>query len=152
MIQQGRYYMASINRIANIIYPEFYQTPYIFAYYKLNSELKAMIEESGYKNEFIKKYNKSLRFLENLKQNCINQRKLFEKLTECKDLYSIMIFGNKNIRILFTFLDIKARKNAILLYSFEEKDDKNNSNYGYTKAIDIATDRIREIKEFLCNQ
>ena len=141
--------MASINKVVNIIYPEFYQTQYIYAYYKFNDELKAMIEESGYKNEFIKKYRKSLRFLENLKQNCIYQRKLFEKLTECKDLYSIMLFGKKNIRILFTFMDVKTRKNAILLYSFEEKDDNNNSNYGYTKAMEIANARIKEIKDYL---
>jgi len=144
--------MANINRIANIIYPEFYETQYIFVYYKLNNELKAIIEESGYKNEFVKKYNKSLRFLENLKQNCIHQRKLFEKLTECKDLYSIMLFGKKNIRVLFTFMDVKTQKNTILLYSFEEKDDKNNSNYGYIKAIEIANDRIIEIKDYLDNQ
>lgn len=83
---------------------------------------------------------------ENLKENCFHQRKLFEKLTECKDLYSIKLFGEKNIRILFTFMDIKNKKYAILLYPFEEKDDKNNSKYGYTKSINIANERIKEIK------
>ena len=53
--------------------------------------------------EFTRKYFKSLKFLDALKENCFGQRKLFEKLKDSNGLCSIMLQGEKNIRILFAF-------------------------------------------------
>jgi hypothetical protein len=50
-------------KISNIIYPESFQTQYLYCYIAFNNELKEMIEQSGYKSEFVKKFRKSLRFL-----------------------------------------------------------------------------------------
>ena len=102
-------------------------------YYKLNDELKDMIERSGYKNQFIVKYRKSLRFLEALKTRCyLGNSDLFEKLLNEDNLYSIRLFGNKNIRILFSFITIEGFNKAILLNAFEEK---NKSDYEKAKLI-----------------
>ena len=90
--------------IDNIIYPfdSKYPTEYIKAYKTLGDELEDIIENSGYKNTFLKKYQKSLKFLEGLKTRCcIGNRELFEKLLDEDNLYSIRLFGEKNIRILF---------------------------------------------------
>jgi len=76
-------------KISNIIYPEEFKTNFIYVYLEYEDELKRIIEQSGRKDEFIRKYRKTLLFLNNLKTNCIKQRKLFEKLKDCKDLYSI---------------------------------------------------------------
>jgi hypothetical protein len=56
-----------------ILYPEEYNADYIKSFYSFNSELKAIIEKSGYKKEFTLKYFKALKFLVNLKKNCINK-------------------------------------------------------------------------------
>ncbi|HZK44173.1 MAG TPA: hypothetical protein VFC73_07795 [Syntrophomonadaceae bacterium] len=51
--------------------------------------------------------------------------------------------GQKNIRILFAFMNIKARSRAVLLNVFEEK---NKSDY--VSAIRITNDRKDEINSF----
>lgn len=118
----------------NIIYPfdSKYPTGYIKVYYKLNNELENMIENSGYKKTFLSKYQKSLRFLERLKTRCFEKKDLFEKLLDEDNLYSIRLFGEKNIRILFSFISIKGNSKAILLNAFEEK---NKSDYESGKRI-----------------
>ncbi len=121
--------------IDNIIYPFDlkYPTDYIKAYHELNKELEDMIENSGYKKHFLSKYRKSLRFLEGLKTRCcLGNSDLFEKLLEEDNLYSIRLFGEKNIRILFSFISIKGKSKAILLNAFEEK---NKSDYESGKRI-----------------
>lgn len=128
--------MVKLDKISNIIYPEIFNSKYIYVYKTLNIELKELIEESGYKNEFIKKYRRSLKLLENLKDNCIIH-KTFEKLRNAKNIYSIRLKGQKNIRILFTFAQINSRDIVILLYPFQEKDNKNNKT-SYRHAISIA--------------
>ena len=80
-------------------------------------------------------------FLEGLKTRCyIGNSKLFEKLLEEDDLYSIRLFGEKNIRILFIFVTINAENKAILLNAFEEK---NKSDYKI--GIKVANSRKDEI-------
>ncbi len=119
----------------NIIYPfgSKYPTEYIKVYYALNDELEDMIERSGYKKTFLSKYRKSLRFLEGLKTRCyIGNSTLFEKLLEEDNLYSIRLFGEKNIRILFSFITIDGKNKAILLNVFEEK---NKSDYESGKRV-----------------
>lgn len=128
----------------NIIYPEFYKTKYIFTYSSFNKELKEIIEQSGFKNEFTRKYRKALRFLDGLKRNCTNQ-KSFERLSSETEIYSIRLIGEKNIRILFTFMKFSNEEIAVLVYSFQEKDDKNNSKTSYSANIKIAEKRIEEL-------
>ena len=129
--------------LQKILYPLEYKTDYIKTYYKFNSELKNIIEKSGYKKQFTVKYFKSLKFLISLKRNCIQQSKLFEKLINVDyDLYSIKLHGkNKNIRIIFIFMEVEGEEIVLLLNSFEEKAKKD-----YYNSISIAYERIKSIK------
>lgn len=134
----------------NIIYPfdSEYPTEYIKIYYTLNNELEDIIESSGYKKTFLSKYQKSLRFLEGLKTRCfLGNSDLFEKLLDEDNLYSIRLFGEKDIRILFSFIDINGNGKAILLNVFEEK---NKSDYESGKRI--ARVRKNEIINVLNNK
>jgi hypothetical protein len=110
-----------------------YPTEYIKVYHTLNNELEDIIESSGYKKTFLSKYQKSLRFLEGLKTRCcLGNSDLFEKLLDEDNLYSIRLFGEKNIRILFSFIAINGNSKAILLNVFEKK---NKSDYESGKRI-----------------
>lgn len=127
----------------NIFYPfgSKYSTEYIKVYHTLNNELEGIIESSGYKKTFLSKYRKSLRFLERLKTRCcLGNSDLFEKLLYEDNLYSIRLFGEKNVRILFLFITINGNSKAILLNVFEEK---NKSDYESGKRI--GNDRKNEI-------
>lgn len=136
-------------RLNNIIYPEKFNSDFIYTYIDFEKELKDMIERSGYKPEFIRKYRSSLRQLDNLKIQCTTLRKSFEKLRNAENLYSMKLHGGKNIRILFTFITCSNKIIAVLLYPFEEKDKKNNSKTGYNNAIQVANDRIEKLQDFL---
>lgn len=136
--------MQNINNslLGKIIYPECFakDSNCIKAYNGLNDELKELVEISGYKSIFSKKYNKALRFLENLKTHCTEQEKLFELLIGEEGLYSMRLKGEKNIRVLFCFSQINNIQVAILLNCFEEKSKKD-----YAKAIKIANVRRKEL-------
>ena len=127
--------------LSKILYPTEFNNNYILAYYTFNSELKNIIEKSGYKIEFTKKYFKSLKFLIDLKRNCTEHNLLFEKLKNVQsDLYSIKLHGVKNIRIIFIFKVIIDKEYVILLNAFQEKDRSD-----YKNGILIAYDRIKKI-------
>ncbi len=49
----------NITKMAKIIYPVSFNTQYVYAYRELNDELRDLIETSGYKNEFTRKYRRS---------------------------------------------------------------------------------------------
>lgn len=138
--------MGNTIKVSNILYPEKFQTNFIVVYSSFNDELKILIEESGYKNEFTRKYFKSLKFLDSLRENCFVQGKLFENLKESNGLWSIMLHGEKNIRILFAFISNEYRSFAVLLYAFQEKDKKNNSRTGYDNAKEVASRRLHDIE------
>lgn len=126
--------------LQKIWYPERYESTYIYTCSGFNEELKDLISKSGYEDEFKHKYHKGLRFLENLKQNCVEQASLFECLKETDGLHSMKLKGRKNIRILFSFEVLEGRKAAVLYYCFEEKKTSD-----YRDAISIAQDRRKEI-------
>jgi len=126
--------------LQKIRYPEEYETKYVYTYPTFNDELADMISKSGYVNEFKIKYHKSLRFLENLKRNCIEQSRLFERLSEAEGLHSIKLRGEKNIRILFSFEVIDGREIAILYCCFQEKRSRD-----YDDPIRIAKIRKNNI-------
>jgi hypothetical protein len=129
-------------KISNIIYPEEFKTNYIYAYVTYQDELKDIIQQSGRIDEITKKYRNSLTFLSSLRTNCFKQRKLFEKLKKCKNIYSIKLHGEINLRVLFTFMKHGGKDIAILLYPFIEKDSKD-----YEEAKIIASNRIKTISE-----
>jgi hypothetical protein len=133
-------------KVSKVLYPDFFNSDYIIAYSEVNEELKELIGLSGYKEEFTRKFRRTLIMLENLKRNCIKQ-KSFERLIKNGDIYSIRLIGKKNIRILFMFTYDCGREVVVLLYAFEEKDNKSKSKYSYNSAIEIAKDRINKILE-----
>lgn len=128
-----------------IVYPEKFNCNRIRTHPKFEEELKNVIEKSGYKQRFIKTFRLRLKHLEQYWEICINKKDWFESLKRAPGLYS-MRFNNgpKNIRIIFKFAGFKKRKIALLLCSFEEKEPKD-----YTKAIEIANERIEQIKYML---
>jgi hypothetical protein len=129
-------------KISNIIYPEQFKTNYIFAYVDYQDELKDIIQQSGRVDDITGKYRKSLNFLSSLKTNCFQHRKLFEKLKDCKNIYSIKIHGEINLRVLFTFINYDNKDIAVLLYPFIEKDTKD-----YEEPKIIASKRIEKLLE-----
>ena len=128
-----------------IIYPEEFNSNYIFTYFSFNEELKVLLEESGQKKNFSRKYKIKLSFLEKLKKQCIYQ-KSFEQLKDNGIIYSIRFVDKQNIRILFSFFYDKGREIVILLNCFQEKDNKKKqSSKSYAKAIEVAKERINEL-------
>lgn len=136
--------MNSIKTVTNIYYPfdSIQKTDYIKVHLNFDDELKQLLERSGYKNDFIKKFRFALKYLEKLKSQCVHNSNLFEKLRNEDGLYSMRLFGQKNIRILFVFLNINGRDKAILLCAFEEKEPSD-----YRKPTKQAHQRRNEIIE-----
>lgn len=130
---------------SKIIYPEEFNSNYIFTYTSFNEELKDLIEKSGKKGDFARKYRKNLSFLEKLKRQCI-QHKSFEQLKDNGIIYSMKFVDELNIRILFSFFYDRGREIVILLHCFPEKENKKkSSSKSYAKAIEIAKERINEL-------
>ncbi len=131
------------NNLLNIIeYPELYNSEYILVYDTFNIELRKLLEKSGNIEDFISKYNKCLRFLENLQRTCVESSNNFEELKNTTGLYSMKIKNKQNIRIIFFFDSIKSKEKVILLNCFMEKSKKD-----YIKNIAIAQSRRTEILE-----
>lgn len=72
------------------------------------------------------------------------QPKLFEHLLDADGIYSIMLKGKKNLRILFDFQEFQGEKSAVLYNCFQEKRTKDYSE-------EIKTAKIRR-KEIFGNQ
>ena len=107
--------------------------------------MKDILERSGLKDNLRHKYRQRLPHLDERTQECIRKKDWFEKLKYEKDLYSMKFKGDKNIRIIFAFVAYKGSEYAILLYPFEEKDDKNKGQYSYDTAKPIAQKRLMEV-------
>jgi len=60
-------------------------------------------------------------------------------------LYAMKINDDKNIRILFSFVEYKGIKYAVLLHAFEEKKGKRKSSTSYVTAIRVAQQRLKEV-------
>lgn len=131
---------SKVIELHKILYPEKYESEYIYTYAVFNEELRDIIGKSGYEKDFKIKYCKSLRFLENLKRNCIMNSNLFEKLVNAEELYSVILKGIMNIRIIFDFQIFNGKEVAILYTCFVERKTKD-----YEKAINIAILRRLEI-------
>lgn len=122
-----------------ILYPEEYPSDYIVTYPLFNNELKELIEKSGYIKIFKVKYYKSLRFLEQLGRNCVMQPNIFEKLVKSDGIYSMILKGEKNIRILFSFEYVKNKEKVVIYNCFQERRTKD-----YSKEIILAKKRRKD--------
>lgn len=130
-----------------VLYPEEFKSAYIREYPSYENDLRELLERSGYKDEFCGKYKQRLMFLEEWNERCIQRRNWFERLKHVgKELYSMKFKTQKNIRILFVFKECKGVGYVILLYPFEEKNDKKmKGKDSYGAAIQIALKRLREV-------
>lgn len=133
---------AEMINLHKILYPEEYESGYIFTYITFNAELKVLIEKSGYKKTFKIKYFKGLQFLSNLKRTCTMLPKLFEELLGSDGIYSMTLHGQKNIRILFIFEEINQQEVVVLLNCFQERRTKD-----YVKEISEAKSRWKELTD-----
>lgn len=135
-----------MNRMGEIFYPEAFHAKSIRTHLNFESDLTNMLERSGQKADFWGKYKQRLRFLDDRKEKCILKSDWFEELKQADGLYS-MIFdkSQKNIRILFTFIEYNKVKYALLLCAFQEKDNKKKSQYSYSTKIPIARKRLEEV-------
>lgn len=135
------------SKMESIIYPEEFISEYIYCHPEFNDDLEEIISKSGEETQFVRKFRKALKFLENLKKNCTNQSQIFEKLKKEKYLYSMRIKDKHNVRILFSFFEYGKKEIVILLYAFPEKSPatkKNPKSYSY--AIEKAKERLEELK------
>ncbi|MDD3894779.1 MAG: hypothetical protein PHU36_07155 [Syntrophomonadaceae bacterium] len=137
-----------MSQLGKIVYPEVFKAKYIMTHWDFENDLKDVLERSGQKNDFIGKYKQRLRFLDDRRDKCILKHDWFEELKQADGLYSIK-FNNtqKNIRIIFTFIEYNEHKYALLLSAFAEKDKKKMSQYSYRKHIPLAQRRLREVIE-----
>lgn len=131
--------------LAKIHYPEAFNGEYIRVHWDFEKDLKDILEKSGLKDNFTSKFKQRLKHLNDRKRECVRKRDWFEKLKKEKDLYSIKFKDEKNVRILFAFIAYEGIEYAILLYPFQEKDDKNKSQYSYDTAKPIAQGRLKEV-------
>lgn len=137
-----------MNRKGKVLYPEEFNSKYVVTHPDYESDLKGILDRSGRKADFINKYKNRLRFLEERKKNCVQRSKWFEDLKRADQINAILFDKNeKNIRILFSFIEHKGIQYAILLYAFEEKDNKNRSQTSYKTGIPIAQKRLKEVME-----
>lgn len=130
-----------------VLYPEAFRGHYIRAHRDYESDLIYILERSGKKADFTAKYKMRLKYLEERREQCVLKRDWFETLKHTGSLYSIKFKDDKNIRILFSFVEYKGISYAILLHAFEEKSGKRKSPTSYDTAIPIAQQRLKEVLE-----
>ncbi len=134
-----------MSSLENVLYPKEYKSGYIKEHPKYKGELKDLIERSGFKDKFWNLYKNKLRWLEKERENCIERDNWFELLKYADgNIYSMIFKTQKNIRILFGFVDLMGNQHAVLLHPFEEKDRK-KSGKCYRTAIPIAQARLWEV-------
>lgn len=127
--------------LGNIVYPEEFNHDSILAHLKQEDELKILLEDSGLKTAFLKRYRQRLKFLSTHLDTFFHKSEWYESLKNVNNMYSMKIKGlDKNIRILFCLWKIENRQKIILLTTFEEKKSSD-----YSKYIVIAQQRIEEL-------
>ena len=135
-----------MNRLGKILYPEVFNMKCIKTHWDFEKDLRNILERSGHKADFWGKYKQRLQFLDNRQEECILKHDWFEKLIQAEGIYSMKFNkSQKNIRILFTFIEYNKLKYALLLYAFEEKDSNKMSRYSYTTRIPLAQKRLKEV-------
>jgi hypothetical protein len=126
-----------------ICYPFEFQNAFIREHPEYENDLKDILERSGFKEKFRGLYKQRLKFLEERKELCIQRRDWFERLKHVDgDLYAIKFKAQKNIRIIFCFIEYQEMKYAVLLYPFEEK-ESGKIRGSYITANPTALSRYR---------
>ena len=137
-----------MNRWGKVLYPEAFKGSYIRTHWDYENDLKDILERSGKKDDFTSKYKMRLKFLDERRENCVQKRDWFEVLKYGNKLYAMKIKDYKNIRIIFSFVEYKDIKYAVLLHAFEEKTGKRKSPTSYDTAIRVAQQRLKEVIEW----
>jgi len=78
-----------MDRFKNILYPEAFNSNYIKEHWDYEDDLKGILEESGYIDDFNGKYKQRLRFLEERMELCVQRKAWFERLKKTNGLYSM---------------------------------------------------------------
>ena len=134
-----------------VVYPAQFNSNFIREHPKYEDDLRKLIEKSGVKGKFLGQYKQRLRFLEDNSELCSQHTNWFELLRYAgEELYAMRFKDQKNIRILFAFVDYMQTQYAVLLYPFQEK-EKEGKKGSYAAAIQVALERLREIREGLDN-
>jgi hypothetical protein len=134
-----------------IFYPAAFNSTTIREHPKYEDDLKDLIEKSGVKNKFWGLYKQRLTFLKEHSELCSQRTAWFEHLKWFdEDLFSMIIKFEKNIRILFTFVEHEGTQYAILLHPFQEKESGKKKD-SYKAAAPVALKRLNDIREGLKN-
>ena len=132
-----------------IFYPEEFKVNYIREHPHYEDDLKKLIDKSGFRDKFCGLYKQRLRFLDEHGGLITKKRDWFERLKHADgELYAIKFKAQKNIRVLFTFIEYQQVQYAVLLYPFEEKESKKKGKMktSYDAAIPIALERLKEVR------
>jgi hypothetical protein len=134
-----------------IFYPAAFNSKTIREHPEYENDLKDLIEKSGVKDKFWGLYKQRLTFLDERGELCIFRTAWFEHLKWYDDeLFSMILKFQKNIRILFAFMEYEGNHYAILLYPFQEKESGKKKN-SYKAAAPVALKRLDDIREVLNN-
>ncbi len=134
-----------------MVYPAAFNSNLIREHPDYESELKKIIEKSGAKAKFWGLYKQRLMFLDEERELCSQRKKWFELLKYAdEELYSMRLEFEKNIRILFAFVEYAGTQYAILLYPFQEKESGKKKD-SYKAAAPVALKRLNDIREGLKN-
>jgi hypothetical protein len=134
-----------------IIYPATFNSNLIREHPSYEDDLKNLIEKSGLKDKFWGQYRERLRFLDEESELCSQRTAWFEQLSYIDDdLWSMKIKLQKNIRILFAFVEHQGIQYAILLSPFQEK-ERGKTKDSYKAATSVALKRLHDIREGLKN-
>ena len=137
--------------IKNVVYPAAFNSKTIREHPKYKDNLKDLVEKSGVKNKFWDLYRQRLKFLDEHSELCSLKKDWFEHLKWYEDgLFSMKIKFQKNIRILFAFVEHEGLQFAILLYPFQKK-ESGKMKSSYKVAAPIALKRLSDIREGLKN-
>jgi hypothetical protein len=134
-----------------IFYPAAFNSATIREHLKYEDDLKDLIEKSGVQAKFWGLYKQRLTYLDENSELCTLRTAWFEQLIGYDgELFSMIIKFEKNIRILFTFVENEGTKYTILLYPFQEK-ESGKTKQSYKAAAPIALKRLNDIREGLKN-
>lgn len=135
----------------NVVYPDRFRSTFIREHPKFEDDLRKLIERSGVKDKFWGQYQNRLKFLDEHSELCSEKTDWFENLRYVgEELYAMRFSNQKNIRILFVFIEYMQKQYAILLYPFQEK-ESGKTKQSYKAAAPIALKRLNDIREGLKN-
>ncbi len=134
-----------------VVYPDQFRSTFIREHPKFEDDLRKLIERSGVKDKFWGQYQNRLKYLVEHSELCSEKTDWFENLRYVgEELYAMRFKDQKNIRILFVFIEYMQKQYAILLYPFQEK-ESGKRKQSYKAAAPIALKRLNEIREGLKN-